>query len=353
MNCFSLPMRAIPSLYLICLMSFPGSVFADDASGQRGRLPDGRAYRLDGQGMRLIDQMAELEVTVDDLKRQVIALENELEEKNRQLERVSGGKALGKTSVEETNLTSPPRSKVTANLKEPPDCNELVSSLYLKVSQLESQLKATASLAQSPQVSPVLNSKDCDYDSPENPLWGQVTRLQTELMKNPSPEQLLREKQRSEELETKLADLSQRLEEVEKEKSAIEKSKSQSLAKMSPEVSKNTVGEKKSSKQLESEPSKASTSEIASAKKEFAQSIKVVQDKILKRKDLFDSLAKRGSSVRVQLQPLAAKNGTSLDALRRQIASLQTEQQIEQTRKALKEIDSLLDDDIAVLSRLL
>jgi hypothetical protein len=149
--------------------------------------------------------------------------------------------------------------------------------------------------------------------------------------------------------------MEKRLEEKERElrlaKSAL--SESQSRAKMSPEVSKNTVGEKKSSEQVEFGPSKVSTGEIASAKKEFAQSIKVVQDKILKRKDLFDSLAKRGSSVRIQLQPLAAKNGMSLDALRRQIASLQSEQQIEQTRKALQEIDSLLDDDIAVLSRLL
>ncbi len=44
----------------------------------RGRLADGRAYRTDSQGIQLVDQVAELQVTVDTLKRQLEASENEV-----------------------------------------------------------------------------------------------------------------------------------------------------------------------------------------------------------------------------------------------------------------------------------
>lgn len=45
----------------------------------RGRLPDGRAYRTDAQGVRIIDYIAELELSVEDLSRQIQDLESELE----------------------------------------------------------------------------------------------------------------------------------------------------------------------------------------------------------------------------------------------------------------------------------
>ena len=54
------------------------SVFAED---DRGRLSDGRAFRTDAQGMQLIDYIAELEVTIDELNRRVHGLQYEVEEK--------------------------------------------------------------------------------------------------------------------------------------------------------------------------------------------------------------------------------------------------------------------------------
>lgn len=61
-------------------------LFCPLAYGQdKGRLADGRAYRIDEQGYRLIDQLAEYEVKVEELRRQVITLEDELIEKNKQI----------------------------------------------------------------------------------------------------------------------------------------------------------------------------------------------------------------------------------------------------------------------------
>lgn len=43
---------------------------------ERGRLPDGRAFRTDTDGNQVVDYIAELETTVDALTQQVIALED-------------------------------------------------------------------------------------------------------------------------------------------------------------------------------------------------------------------------------------------------------------------------------------
>lgn len=55
---------------------------------RHGRLADGRAYRVDPQGLQLVDDVAELELTVEELKRQLEAARNETEEKSRELDRV-------------------------------------------------------------------------------------------------------------------------------------------------------------------------------------------------------------------------------------------------------------------------
>jgi hypothetical protein len=44
----------------------------------RGRLPDGRAFRTDTDGNQVVDYIAELETTVDALTQQIIALEDKL-----------------------------------------------------------------------------------------------------------------------------------------------------------------------------------------------------------------------------------------------------------------------------------
>ena len=56
-------------------------------SPNHGRLPDGRAFRIDqASGLRLSDYIAELEVSADDLRRQVVALEDELNERRQTIE---------------------------------------------------------------------------------------------------------------------------------------------------------------------------------------------------------------------------------------------------------------------------
>lgn len=58
-------------------------VFSTNVMAERtGRLRDGRAYRIDEKGYKLVDQLAEYEVKLRELKTQLYALEDELKEKN-------------------------------------------------------------------------------------------------------------------------------------------------------------------------------------------------------------------------------------------------------------------------------
>lgn len=51
------------------------------AESRLGRLPDGRAYRVADDGVEMVDHLAELELTVEELKTRMHGLEYELEEK--------------------------------------------------------------------------------------------------------------------------------------------------------------------------------------------------------------------------------------------------------------------------------
>lgn len=49
----------------------------------RGRLPDGRAFRTDANGVQLVDYVAELELSIEELNRRIQAMENEADSRNR------------------------------------------------------------------------------------------------------------------------------------------------------------------------------------------------------------------------------------------------------------------------------
>ncbi len=79
------------NLFLKLLLTFvltglpQTSLFAQE----RGRLPDGRAFRIDAQGNQLVDYIAELELGIESLTRQVTGLEQEVEQKNIEIERLA------------------------------------------------------------------------------------------------------------------------------------------------------------------------------------------------------------------------------------------------------------------------
>ncbi|NLF26121.1 MAG: hypothetical protein GX589_10775 [Deltaproteobacteria bacterium] len=88
------------------------------AEPERGRLPDGRAFRTGTDGVQLVDYMAELELSIEELNRRVYGLEAEVKEKQERIDRFElTGKAdaplrerdlLGNTSGARSACPEPP-----------------------------------------------------------------------------------------------------------------------------------------------------------------------------------------------------------------------------------------------------
>lgn len=93
--------RRIAVLLLLILPLI--SALAEDLN--RGRLPDGRAFRVDAEGNQIVDYIAELEVTVQSLNRQVRGLEDELDEKHGRLMRLEEGRGAP-AAVREIDLVN-------------------------------------------------------------------------------------------------------------------------------------------------------------------------------------------------------------------------------------------------------
>jgi len=70
------------SLASLCFVTLFFCFFASPISAAplRGRLPDGRAFRTDAQGVQLTDYIAELELSVEALNKKILELERKVDE---------------------------------------------------------------------------------------------------------------------------------------------------------------------------------------------------------------------------------------------------------------------------------
>ena len=91
-----------------CLLILAFIIFSTDAFPQNqkvGRLPDGRAFRTANDGTQLVDYIAELELEVESLKRQVQGLEDESKNKQEKIDRLEKGQPA-EASLKEKDLLS-------------------------------------------------------------------------------------------------------------------------------------------------------------------------------------------------------------------------------------------------------
>ncbi|MCC6952574.1 MAG: hypothetical protein IT290_00500, partial [Deltaproteobacteria bacterium] len=179
------------------------TAFSASADEKRfGRLADGKAFRVDDQGLQLVDQMAELQVTVDELNRQITSLEFELAEKDRAL--LSQGKGVVTTvrpgAAAEAAGAMPAAKGVDT-------CRAEIDSYQSKLSALENQLRASQALTQT--------RASCDYESQTRPLREQIATLQQTLKSNTSKVARGEEEQTRRELQISLAQYQDKLSERE------------------------------------------------------------------------------------------------------------------------------------------
>lgn len=339
---------------LLVSLTSPAVVSAQNPSGAaRGRLPDGRAYRVDpASGMRLSDYVAELEVTTDDLKRQNVALEDEVSEKRRQIEQYA--RQTGVTiapKIKESTLVDKglPPAKSAPIACSPMDPQ--VVALQTRIKTLEASLGGAAG-----SESPASAMAKCDYNTPANPLYTEVLTLKRTLADNVSA------KEGSDASHQQLAALEQQLTAVNKQlvdKQGQIDQLQQRLAQT--EVKTEPRGRQTAPIQAALPIQEAPPVAVAVApapvtnladKNELNAMLTRVQALVIQRKDLLDAVKAKGKGVVVPIQPLVTKGRVTLDDIRTNVQRFQPGQDPAGTKASINEVEQILKDDIAVLSRL-
>ncbi len=113
---------------------------AENSDAERGRLPDGRAFRTDVEGTQVVDYIAELEVTIEQLNRRVLGLEDEIRDKKGALERLESGRAA-EAILKEKNLLAENAALQEAIAKNrPSSCDDQVRVVKAELDQAHSDV---------------------------------------------------------------------------------------------------------------------------------------------------------------------------------------------------------------------
>lgn len=368
-------------LVLISCLLISSDIFAQ---APVGRLADGRPYRVDEQGMRLSDYIAEIEVTNEELRQQVTGLEDEVAETNRKLNATGNSNCLANNTVKENNTacnyqspTNPYYTKVKeleAELVSKPTQEQLsllskqsdISSLELsklksandlqkeQLGNLKKQLQASLSDKEGLYQDLINKNRDAEenYSKVNNDnleLKQKISSLEKEMVTNNSLKNTLQGKNEEiAKLEKEIATnnslknlLEEKNDEIAKLKTAIN-SQNQRAALVYPETTKAV---------LASEPATDKT--IVSYKSELRGQLQKIQNLILQRKNSLDNLKNRKSGILVSIQPLVASSGLSLDKIRLAVDNLSREEDVTDIKSGLSEISKILNEDLAVINRLL
>lgn len=299
---------------------FGTSVLAETPEGARiGRFTDGQAYRIDAGGFQIVDQMAEMEVTIAELKGQVAELERALNSK-------SPGQRASLPNVAAAPVKiCPPAAKC--------DCVSQDSTIQAQLTALE-----TERLKQSER----LLAKQADEESERAQL---ATELENKDVKIAKLEKALESK--SEQIVQLASDRDSLKNSLGSTQDQVALLKQQTLQEARQERGR-LLEETPRAKKLEIQPASAATSGTAPVDaSELRERLASIQKLIGRRKDLADSIRSSGRGVGIQMQPLVASDGNSLDRLR---VAAQSGSPV--VLKGIREIESILNDDVTLLSRL-
>lgn len=87
--------------------------FAQAEEPRIGRLSDGRAYRISPEGYRMVDELAELEVLNDELHRQMITLETQIDEQKTEIRKLRAAANSAKQEPDSFELPESPSCETT------------------------------------------------------------------------------------------------------------------------------------------------------------------------------------------------------------------------------------------------
>ena len=385
---------------VFCLLVFSTlSVFSAFAQDM-GRLPDGRAYRLDSEGNRVVDYIADLEINVDGLNRQVTGLEDELQQKMVLIQdlQLGGGckqelherdliaKKVEAPKADCSQEISVTRSELSSQfelrkqelenqrMREIASLNERLASVQAETSRLSShnqQLEAKLSSVQTDaeDIKPLLlaNRNDAETARQElekekvarSNLAAQLGQVQEEL--SATKASLSARDDAYELLNTRFAAAQKKMESISEARASLDLSVANpTSANESTAANENEKPEARAATQVAARSDNANVS-LSSTRDRAMESLKEsvtgdmnrVQGLIASRDKLVKEY-KDAKKARVDFMPAAALSSSneSISDLRSRLDSVNSMRQLSEITGSVRQIEQRMQSDIALISRL-
>lgn len=368
--------KIVPAMAIAAVAAQPALAQVPEGAARDRK---GEPYRIDSEsGFRIKDHIADLEVQVDDLQRQVRALENELSEKQTIIDRLSNGESA-KPELKERSLDVSTIARRSSDTAVDSSCRAIVVPLNKRIDRLENELQLARQSAEGAR--PGAAQEPAALQTENNKLRMQVARLQEALMSSPSKESFAREQDRRVKHEAALSDL-RKLLQVSEEKQRAADARLAELTQQADQYKEQLARSGREADELKTrlasleaegaqglhararvknspvarvqapEKTAGDPAALRQARSRLQTQLASIQRLIGQRKDKLDSVKHSRSGVSIRISPLKSSNNTSLDALRLKVKRLEYPEQEYQISTQLKEIEQVLLADIGVLSRL-
>ncbi|MCC6932815.1 MAG: hypothetical protein IT292_06135 [Deltaproteobacteria bacterium] len=384
-------MKSLQQTIIVASILILSASFTYGQVSKHGRGADGQAYRIDENGYKLIDQLAELEVTIDEQNREILSLENEIAEKDVKLKGCTKG---SERKISESDMTGdwaikgkdsqclklecncedrlppqvqcPPCKSPGSDCPEvgcpEADCLSVASPLKDKILLLESTVNNLQRNNKALEEKLSLTEKDYGDTlatqgrtvvSKEEKYSKQITQQASEYENRLSineaelakaQEQISNKDVKERELLAKIEVLNQRIQAQDGVISLYEKQLASS-AKSEPKLTALQTAPKVEARSTVSAIPRAIPREI---NERLASIQKLIND----RKSLYDRQKDSRTQISITLQELRTRNGESLDNLRNSASVLTTPDQVDELLEKLSEIEKILNDDLKVLRRI-
>lgn len=366
--------------------------FADDEP-RRGLLADGRAFRTDENGNQLVDYIAELEVSVEALERRVYGLEDELKEKQTELDKLTrGGMALRSPQVKDDSADKIPVSSPESDVASPQavcptvtcpvaDCpnrddrrsevialNSRIDSANLEIQELRTELSEAQKLREMDRQqhkNELFEVRQALLSSKDRSESQQVVALNKQLDEYRG--QLDREGELRANLERRHAAILERKEsELDTLRDQItELQVAQAKAQMRQEPRNLVAARFEAPAPVISEPTRtqdlvaqvppligARERAVIELRSQVASGLTKLKMAIQTRDELFLKFDQRGRALQIRPSPLRTSSGATLESINREINVAQSVRDLVRLRDEVREIDSRVSDDIATVRRL-
>ncbi len=377
-------MSRVPFLVVFLLFSLP--LQAEEPA--LGRTADGRAYRTDAQGNQIVDYIAELELSVDSLKRRVHGLEYDLEEKQRVIARLSGGSGAQGASptagLQERDLLSGNAKLARAPQMQQADCRAIESQLetaHFELDQAKDQLREERVSARTAQENleieqQVHKQNIARYQQTVSRLEQDLKTREGELQAAGVRVAALHEKVESKESQASHASqLSSELrEQIEREKARVREARlaleqkeiemqrlkeqrqkdEESRASLKLTHTKASPAPSSYAKRLSAKPPVSAKQRSAvqalkgNVKRELQQVVRLIQ----KRDQMYRSFKSQSSTLTFKPQQARTKRGRTVAKITAGIAKASSVSQLAVMQRELREINTRVKDDIALMQRL-